>query len=383
MTAMPKIEEDVHHVHHAALDYSKLRELVKACSIRGEFTEAGYDERVVRALEYFNKYVFVVNGADVNYVHEDFDAEGLSRVVQTYTCRAAFERNWDVFVFSKDAECKSRRPISIAQAWLNWEHRRIYDGEEFHPGRELKPYAPEQENVRNRWTGWEFARQDDFVVDQGLIQVITAHIRDVVCSGSAELYAYVLKYMKLVLDGRKTGVALCLRGEQGVGKSAFVEYFGRKIVGDKYYAHVEGLTGLLKSNRCCKCWVVCDETKRRASPGQAQRLKSIVTKPTREAKNKVDADGYVNLCLVSTSRNAYEVGGKARWCCAISVAAHRKGDSSYFDKLHVAMGTKLRHRDLTPKEQSEARDIARHFFHLVWQQDTTNFRVESFPQTEN
>jgi phage/plasmid-associated DNA primase len=126
-------------------------------------------------------------------------------------------------------------------------------------------------------------------VDQERIQVITTHIRDVICSGDAELYAYILKYMKLVLDGQKTGVAVCFYGEQGVGKSAFAEYFGRQLVGDEYYAYAEGLNKLLSkfsSHRCYKCWVVCDEPERTPSHAEAQRLKSMVTqdRTTHEAK---------------------------------------------------------------------------------------------------
>jgi hypothetical protein len=403
-------EEEASPVRHAALDRRKLRELVKACgkaSIVAGFTpqessryeascldgkkalvKAKYDEKVGRALEYFNNYVFVVNGADVTYVHEDFDAEGTARVVRTYTSRAALVENWAVFAFENDAVSTSR--LYIAKVWLDWEHRRIYDGEAFCPGEELKPYAPWQKNTRNRWTGWAFPAQSGFVVDQERIKVIITHVRDVICSGDAELYAYMLKYMKLVLQGRKTGVALCLHGEQGVGKSAFVEYFGSKIVGDRYYAYVEGLNGLLSkfsSHRCYKCWVVCDEIKCRPSPGQAQRLKSMVTqsRTTLEAKNKdaVNVDDYANFCLVSNSRDAAPVDGKAdRRYCAISVATHRKGDLPYFDKLHVAMGIPPKRRDLTSKEQSNARAIARHFFHFVLQQDTTNFHPESFPRTE-
>ena len=404
-------EEEASPVRHAALDYRKLRELVQACgkaSIVGGFTEderAGYearspadqkalvkdkyDEKVGRACAYFDNYVFGVKGRDVTYVHEDFDAEGTARVVRTYTSRAALVENWAVFAFENDAVSTSR--LYIAKVWLDWEHRRIYDGEAFCPDhQEPKPYAPGQKNMRNRWTGWAFARELGFVGDEERMQVITTHLQEVICSGDAELYTYMLKYMKLVLQGRKTGVALCLHGEQGVGKSAFVEYFGSKIVGDRYYAYVEGLNGLLSkfsSHRCYKCWVVCDEIKCRPSPGQAQRLKSMVTqsRTTLEAKNKdaVNVDDYANFCLVSNSRDAAPVDGKAdRRYCAISVATHRKGDLPYFDKLHVAMGIPPKRRDLTSKEQSNARAIARHFFHFVLQQDTTNFHPESFPRTE-
>ncbi len=99
-------------------------------------------------------------------MHEDYGAEGV-RV--EYKSRTALVDNWAEFAFDNTAVSTSR--LSIAKVWLDWEHRRLYDGELFCPAKQWKPYAPGQENIRNLWTGWAFARQDGFVVDQRALNV--------------------------------------------------------------------------------------------------------------------------------------------------------------------------------------------------------------------
>jgi hypothetical protein len=66
-------------------------------------------------------------------------------------------------------------------------------------------------------------------VDLQLIRRIDFHLRDIVCSGNEELYRYVLSLWKLMLLGKKSGVALCLSGAQGSGKNVMVEYVGQHI----------------------------------------------------------------------------------------------------------------------------------------------------------
>ena len=129
--------------------------------------------------------------------------------------------------------------------WLKYDLRRIYGEMVFHPHRAY-PYrhGDSSNNKYNLWAGWEHEYDPRFVVDPQRIRRIDYHLKEIVCSGNEELYQYVLSLWKLMLLGKKAGVALCLSGPQGIGKNVMVEYVGQRIVGEQYYAYVASLEDL-------------------------------------------------------------------------------------------------------------------------------------------
>jgi hypothetical protein len=320
-----------------------------------------------------------------------------------YKNQRALLENWSEYEIVDCNEGSSRKRgrsagssgssrTSIVALWLKHDLRRSYGEMVFHPHRAY-PYRSDDRsnNKYNLWVGWEHEYDPSFEVDPQRIRRIDYHLKEIVCSGNEELYQYVLRLWKLMLLGKKSGVALCLSGLQGTGKNVMVEYVGQRIVGEQYYACVaslEDLTNKFSSLRCSKCFVVCDELDTwKGDHKTANLLKGLITqgktKLERKGKDAYLIDDYANLTFLSNYDNFVKVEGKGdRRYCVNTVSAAKKGDVEYFRALNLDMGNEPKHRALTAQEKQDARVIGLHFFHHIMQQDVRDFRPEQIPTTD-
>ena len=77
-------------------------------------------------------------------------------------------------------------------------------------------------DVYNLWTGWGV---DSLPGDWSRMK---AHIQEVLCTGSAEYFEYVMNWLARAVQkpGEAGEVALVLRGARGAGKGIFARTFG-------------------------------------------------------------------------------------------------------------------------------------------------------------
>ena len=176
----------------------------------------------VAALKYFGRYFCKVNGQSPMYMQVDPDAR---KSIIKFIKKSDLLANFSDYTTTPPAAANGRpgKPVSIAKLWLNFpgkiEYARVifrpYNWETYDPNRD--------ENVLNMWRGWEAGPFDSRVgidnspAGRARLKPILRHLHEVLCSGNRDMTAYVLKHLKRILIGKKTGVCLVFIGEQGTG----------------------------------------------------------------------------------------------------------------------------------------------------------------------
>jgi hypothetical protein len=398
---------------------ARLRQLVDACSLEalslpdacGEMPASATDAKAQRtaakawtaavqkvycvrmqaAVEYFGTYHAMVRTTPHMYVHVDYGkVDGRMSVAHRCKSERAFIQMWRSFTAHNPLVSKVPDALNVAKLWLRSRLMRVYDALTYEPNVAC-PYVHDHgPNLFNTWTGWCFEQEADFEIDAQLIRRVTGHLREIICDGDAEMYAYVLKLWKLVLLGKKTGVTMCLSGLQGSGKNCAVEYFGKMIVGPSYYTYynnLDDLTGRFTSMRVDKSFVVCDEMGAYAGDHKtARQLKGLITQESSKRELKgVDAGNapdYCNFVFLSNNENFVKVEGRGdRRYCVMKVSNAKKGDTAYFRALHWDMGNAPRDGPVSEAQAAHAHEVGKHFFHLLLQQDVSAFNAEAFPRT--
>ena len=62
-------------------------------------------------------------------------------------------------------------------------------------------------------------------------------MRHVLCAGDEPAYQYLLRWLAHAVQHPETkvGVACLVRSQEGAGKTSFWEWFGKFVLGGKYY----------------------------------------------------------------------------------------------------------------------------------------------------
>lgn len=244
------------------------------------------------------------------------------------------EHDQQVVTFSKTGDFEKRycnkffgsgrNAIKLGRAWLEHEDRRQYDGAVFNPNG-----VPA--NFYNFWQGLAVKPT------QGDCSLYLDHIRKVIASGEEKLADYILDFMADAIQnpGIRPGVALVLRGDQGVGKGVFVKYFA-KLFGS-HFAHVTNtnhflgnFNGLLEN----KLLLFADEAFWAGDKDGEGLIKALVTEDTIQIERKyMDVKSQKNFIrLIVASNNDWVVPAMAneRRFCVIDVSDARRQDTSYF-----------------------------------------------------
>jgi hypothetical protein len=124
----------------------------------------------------------------------------------------------------------------LLQFWLSSPERRTYHGVDLCPPPRVCPA-----DYYDLWRGW--AVEPD---PSGSCQRFLDHLLNVVCCGVQEYYDFLMAWLAdaIQFPGRKPTVAVVMRGGQGAGKNATIEYlariYGPHVVTVTNPAHVTG-----------------------------------------------------------------------------------------------------------------------------------------------
>ena len=157
----------------------------------------------------------------------------------------------------------------------------------------------------------------------------------------------------------KPGVAIVMRGEQGVGKGIFAQYYGKlfephyvQIANPKY---LFGFNALLED----KMIIYGDEAFFAGNKEHEGILKALITEDTinieRKGKDAVRRKNFVRLIIASNSDWVVPAMGSERRFCVIDVSESKRGDHAYFQAIVDQMNNGglealmfiLKNRDIT------------------------------------
>lgn len=324
------------------------------------------NENLQDAIEYFNKYAFIMKKPKLRYGFKNYKNGKISE--------------YDIY---KEVEFKSmyeslgfhnskNRWISVVNAWKkdNKIKKHFVEKFDYLPNKYMNPNS----KIINLWYEWKVNYNPEFKVDQLKISAIRRHMKQILSNDGDEFYTYMCKWLKCVILGKNLPTSFCFTGNQGVGKNLFWEFFGEKIMGD-YYVYVHDLDQVTKnfnSHMACKSFCICDELDSWAGDVKtAQKLKSVTTNSKILLEKKgVDAENVnnpLNYVFLSNERDILRIEGKGdRRYIPIHLTSDKQS-KQYYDKLAKEMNNK---------------ESIKHFFHYIMSFDITNFDPQQKPMTK-
>jgi hypothetical protein len=251
------------------------------------------------------------------------------------------DHGWNIHEFYQQADFKShyanrkvrvgKQLKTVGELWLSHPERRSYEGVTFNPNGASEGYY-------NLFQGFpvEPARGD--------CGLYLDHIQNNICKGDEDLYEYVINWMADAIQnpGRRPGVALVIRGKQGVGKGVFVNEF-RRLFGPHGIQVTQSshLVGNFNAHLRDKLLVFADEAFWAGDKRAEGQLKAMVTEENNIVEMKgVDARDAPNFArLIMASNNDWVVPASVdqRRFVVMEAGNARMQDSSYFKALRDQM----------------------------------------------
>ena len=272
--------------------------------------------------------------AELNQCHAHVMVGGKARILNI---KKDPLQGWNIHDFSTTGDFRSlyanRRVIigdksrNAAEIWLKHPERLSYNGVTFDPTKKSNGYY-------NLYQGFpvEAAKGD--------CGLYLEHIRQNICRGDEDLYEYVLDWMADAIQnpGKRPGVALAIRGKQGVGKGVFVNVFaslfGPHAIQVTQSSH---LVGNFNAHLRDKLLVFADEAFWAGDKRAEGVLKGLVT----EDKIAIEMKGidmqpspnYVRLILASNNEWIIPASADQRRFVVIEASEARMQDASYFGSI--------------------------------------------------
>ena len=197
------------------------------------------------------------------------------------------------------------------------------------------------ENVLSLFHG--FAHNILEHVDMNKIQMFLELIKEVICNNNELVYQYVLNWIAFVVQnpGVKTGIAMVLKGLQGIGKNRFTDTICEIMKGysAKNITDINELTGQFNSIVEGKMMIVLNELKNCGDDRLANfnALKSIITdimiRINEKNQPRRDAENVANFIFCTNNSFPVKIDSGDRRYVVLDCNGKHKGDFDYFKTL--------------------------------------------------
>lgn len=221
-----------------------------------------------------------------------------------------------------------KRMRSLAEVWLAHEDARRYRDVVFDPTEQVGA------DCLNLWRGFAV------VPAEGDWSRLREHLYEVVASGNAELYDYLIGWMARMVQVPQEpgGTAIVLRGTPGAGKGILVKSLGR-LLGEHFVhiSHMGQLTSRFNGHLADALLVFADESVWAGDKQGDGAIKAIITEPTlaieRKGREIMTVKNVTHVMMASNQSWAAPVGARDRRFVVLDVPDSRVGDNAYFDAL--------------------------------------------------
>lgn len=229
-----------------------------------------------------------------------------------------------------------KKEVNVVDVWVSAPTTRRYNWLVFNPnsgGHQLNGT-----NVYNLWRGYSVNPV------KGDCSRYLNHIKEVICSGDEDYYEWVMAFLANIVQHptRRPGVSLVLRGDEGIGKGKFVNWFG-KLFGPHYVqvSQPSQLIGRFNNHMKDKLVVFADEAFWAGDKAGQGALNRLITEPTQVIEPKgVDpftVDNYVHLIIASNHDWVVPANFSARRFTVLDVSDAHARDRKYFGALDREM----------------------------------------------
>eukprot|EP00798_Chlamydomonas_sp_ICE-L_P017360 gene17360-biopygen26297 len=302
----------------------------------------GYDE-VKRNWE---RSVFkIIN--QVVYVR--IDGAGLRHVMSERQLQEAFRHLGYVDVALRDSGSVSVSPTQpFISRWIKDPTIRKY-----HDMKLVPPPLDVGGNVYNIWNGFEVAREvsshtaaspaaaADDLADHPSVAVFIDFFHTL-CGNNQECTDYLLNWIAQIFQqpAQKTGVAILLKGEEGVGKNRATDLLRAMVGADKFLQTAtpsNTLYGRFNRQREGRFLIVVNESNGRDNFAANDVIKDMITCDQFECESK-GVNAYTMQCFsrfifTTNNDNCLRVNPDNRRYVIIETSSLLKGNTAYFNHL--------------------------------------------------
>jgi hypothetical protein len=246
-----------------------------------------------------------------------------------------------------------------AKLWFDDNRRRTYvKGLTFDPSR---IYAIDEEQ-RNLWKGFPV------VPVEGDCAIFLTYVKQIICSNNEEHFNYLIALVAQMFQfpHLKPGIAVVLRGDEGVGKSFFIEKLGA-LMGPYYFKTSNPAYIFGDHNSQLKDKLLChlEEAVWAGSKKDDSLFKDLITGSTLEINEKFipvhSVPNHLHIFLSGNPDWLVKAALKARRIFALHVSDARRVDTEYFagiDKWFTSVGAAaLMHFFLNHKSDINLRNV--------------------------
>jgi Mesyanzhinovviridae DNA primase len=315
-----KISETILDKGRSADRYAQ-RQIDRACAL-------AEDDPLLAEIN--SRHASVIVGGSSRVIREHWDPVFKRRAVE-YLKKDAFKDFWNTRRATVAAGKGKTEEMPAGEWWFRHRLRRSYEDVTYAPGEELP------EGIYNLWQGFAVSPAEG---DCGLY---LAHLREVICSGNAEHFDYLIRWMAYAVQrpGEPGHVAVALRGEKGAGKGKFAEHFG--ALWGRHFVQITNPDHLTKFNSLIEqaSVVFLDEATRPSDKRHESILKGMVTEKTVQVERKgvdvVTRMNVLHLILASNDLSIVRATGNERRYFVLDVASARLQDHAYFAAIDEQM----------------------------------------------
>ncbi len=224
---------------------------------------------------------------------------------------------------------------SAAHAWLNDPARRQYNRVVFEPSGNIEP------------GDYNLYRGHGVISKEGDCSLLRKHILEVICDGNALIFNYLEIWVADILQNPSNlpGIAVVLRGAEGIGKGIFGNAILRLTAPHSVHViQANQILGRFNGLLLGMLFAFLDESFWAGDKNFESALKGLITERelTVEHKGKepIKVSNYARFLMASNSEWVVPAGKGARRFLVLDVSDKYKGDFPYFNKLteHIDNG---------------------------------------------
>jgi hypothetical protein len=226
--------------------------------------------------------------------------------------------------------------ITWAQAWMQSSKRRSYKGIEFFPD----PKSTEgMKDYLNLWSGFSVKPQKP---KDGKCKyaIFKDHLLNNVCDGNQKYFRWVFGFFAHIVQRprERIGVAIVMRGDQGVGKTKAGEVFGSLY--PRHYFLVDEpryITGQFNAHMASCLLLQAEEAVWAGDKAAEGRLKGLVTSPIQQIESKgvdpIRLKNYVRIIMTSNNEWVVPAGKDERRFAVFDINPRCMRNYDYFREM--------------------------------------------------
>lgn len=222
--------------------------------------------------------------------------------------------------------------------WIDDDKLKIYNKMDFLP----KMKCPD--NVYNTFSGFNVEKinieeDKNIIIDNTLIY---KHIENL-CNNDKVTIKYFINYLALKVQKpyKVVGTSLIFKSGEGVGKDSFFDWFGKKILGAKYYLNEDNIDLIFGHFNSCienKLLVVINETSGSDTFSKVNRIKNAITREVNiiERKGLEAYENKNNISYIFLTNNdvVMKIDANERRFICIECDSSNANNKIYFDNLY-------------------------------------------------